>query len=101
MTALPDTKPWYGVTQKQAYERGLSDAHASLAKAVTFYDSLMATVTGCSDGGCMIRAPQGMHTNGGCRCHRDSMKTQRVLYAAKQLREAIAAAPTTEETNHG
>jgi hypothetical protein len=60
-----------------------------LRKAVELYDTLMSTVTGCSDGGCMIRAPKGMHTNGGCRCHRDSMKTQRVLYSAKQLRQAI------------
>ena len=24
---------------------------------------------GCSDGGCQIERPKGMHTNGGCRCH--------------------------------
>lgn len=23
---------------------------------------------GCGDGSCLIRSPQGMHTNGGCRC---------------------------------
>lgn len=23
---------------------------------------------GCSDGGCLIEKPRGMHTNGGCRC---------------------------------
>ena len=23
---------------------------------------------GCSDGGCQIERPQGMHTNGGCLC---------------------------------
>jgi hypothetical protein len=23
---------------------------------------------GCSDGGCQIEKPKGMHTNGGCRC---------------------------------
>jgi hypothetical protein len=23
---------------------------------------------GCSDGGCCIRKPRGMHTNGGCQC---------------------------------
>lgn len=61
-----------------------------LRKAVELYDTLMSTVTGCTDGGCMIRTPQGMHTNGGCRCHRDSMKTQRILYSAKRLREAIS-----------
>lgn len=25
-------------------------------------------VTGCSDGGCILSPPQGIHTNGGCRC---------------------------------
>jgi hypothetical protein len=24
---------------------------------------------GCSDGGCQIEKPKGMHTNGGCRCN--------------------------------
>lgn len=24
--------------------------------------------TGCTDGGCVIRQRQGMHTNGGCHC---------------------------------
>jgi hypothetical protein len=61
-------------------------------KAAAFYDDLMASVQGCTDGGCLIRAPKGMHTNGGCRCNRDSMKTQRVLYVAKQLRDAIGGA---------
>lgn len=23
---------------------------------------------GCSDGGCQIEKPKGMHTNGGCQC---------------------------------
>lgn len=23
---------------------------------------------GCGDGSCVVRPPQGMHTNGGCRC---------------------------------
>ncbi len=25
-------------------------------------------VEGCSDGGCILKRPVGMHTNGGCRC---------------------------------
>ncbi len=24
---------------------------------------------GCTDGGCQIEKPKGMHTNGGCRCN--------------------------------
>lgn len=85
---------------KQAYDDA-TDYPAILAliaevrqvrKAAAFYDVAMGAVQGCSDGGCMIRTPTGMHTNGGCRCARDTMKTQRVLYAAKQLRDAIGGA---------
>lgn len=35
---------------------------------------------GCGDGGCRVIKPQGMHTNGGCNCHRlTPEKTQRVI----------------------
>ena len=33
-------------------------------------------LTGCSDGGCIIRLPKGMHTNGGCRCQKALMRTK-------------------------
>jgi hypothetical protein len=72
--------------------RALRQDAAKVRKAAIFHDQLMESVHGCTDGGCLIRAPKGMHTNGGCRCNRDSMKTQRVLYAAKQLRDAIGGA---------
>lgn len=75
--------------------RRLQADEERIQKAATLYDQLMDSVQGCTDGGCLIRKPQGMHTNGGCRCNRDSMKTQRVLYAAKQLRAAIDAAMET------
>lgn len=36
---------------------------------------------GCSDGGCHVKRPVGMHTNGGCHClhNRDKHLTRRVL----------------------
>ena len=37
---------------------------------------------GCSDGGCCIYKPTGMHTNGGCRCLRDPDKNN---FLAKKL----------------
>lgn len=62
-----------------------------LTAALTRYDALMASVEGCTDGGCVIRAPKGMHTNGGCRCTRAEHKMQRAMYAAKELRRGVAA----------
>jgi len=38
-------------------------------------------IGGCSDGGCIVIRPRGMHTNGGCRCSRDSFTMQRVIRA--------------------
>ncbi|VWD20227.1 hypothetical protein [Burkholderia contaminans] len=61
----------------------------TLADAIARYDETMSHVTGCSDGGCVIRRPVGMHTNGGCRCPRDSMKMHRAMHAANELRRAL------------
>lgn len=65
-------------------------ARDALAKAVARYDELTGSIQGCTDGGCLIRKPEGMHTNGGCRCARDHMKMQRAMYAANELRNALA-----------
>ncbi|MBJ9694144.1 hypothetical protein [Burkholderia cenocepacia] len=70
-----------------------------LTAAAKRYDELMGSVQGCSDGGCLIRKPQGMHTNGGCRCPRDGMKMQRVAYAAQELRKAVES--YLKEKHHG
>ncbi|WP_157763881.1 hypothetical protein [Paraburkholderia aromaticivorans] len=71
--------------------RRISSIPEGLTAALTRYDALMASVDGCTDGGCVIRAPKGMHTNGGCRCTRAEYKMQRAMYAAKELRRAVAA----------
>ena len=65
-------------------------ARDALAKAVARYDELTGSIQGCTDGGCLIRKPEGMHTNGGCRCARDHVKMQRAMYAAGKLRKALA-----------
>ena len=73
-----------------------------LAKAVARYDELTGSIQGCADGGCLIRKPEGLHTNSGCRCARDHVKMQRAMYAAGELRKALAeierldGAPTAE-----
>ena len=43
---------------------------------------------GCSDGGCAIEPPRGMHTNGGCRCTpRDFSET--LLHLAAELDRCV------------
>lgn len=39
--------------------------------------SLIDSVTGCGDGGCLLKKPDGQHTNAGCRCivARDTITT--------------------------
>lgn len=73
-----------------------------LTAALMRYDALMASVEGCTDGGCVIRAPKGMHTNGGCRCTRAEHKMRRAMYASQELRRAVAAIaelPATSATS--
>lgn len=46
---------------------------------------------GCSDGGCVVRKPTGMHTNGGCQCIRyqtASTIVQRLAALRDQRRQA-------------
>jgi hypothetical protein len=60
--------------------------------AVKRFDDHMALIGGCTDGGCVIVKPQGMHTNGGCRCPKDPQKMQRAMFAAITLRNALKGA---------
>lgn len=39
---------------------------------------------GCGDGGCQIRKPTGMHTNGGCQCSPKQFQVA-LLHLAEQL----------------
>lgn len=62
-------------------------------------EELLAKIGGCGDGNCIVYVAPGMHTNGGCRCFRDPIKMQRVIYTYKtelrQLREIVREAETT------
>ena len=53
------------VDQQQACSTlmSLKDFQAEMAKVNGWAQH------GCSDGGCQIEKPKGMHTNGGCRCN--------------------------------
>lgn len=74
---------------------GLMEARSrsnELAEALCQYDFLRDAVsqsTHCQDGGCLVKRPQGMHTNGGCKCHRDEIASQRMMYAGQRLAEAV------------
>lgn len=41
----------------------------------------------CGDGNCVFGHPGGMHTNGGCKCHRRDLLTHLLMlrYLAEQL----------------
>lgn len=59
-------------------------------------DAYMRTLGGCSDGGCIIVKPIGMHTNGGCKCSLDGFKMQRVMYMDNKTLDALRALLTQE-----
>lgn len=50
-------------------------------------ETRLREIGGCTDGGCMVIKPVGMHTNGGCKCSRDPYKMQRVVNAYKTALE--------------
>jgi hypothetical protein len=62
--------------------------------ALTRFEAMCASVDGCSDGGCVIKRPTGMHTNGGCSCYGNKIKAQRIMRAAQELRTALAPPST-------
>lgn len=70
----------------------------ALAAALEKLDSRLAMLGGCSDGGCLVVRPKGMHTNGGCKCldRHNPIRTQHFarIYNefASECRAALAAA---------
>jgi hypothetical protein len=68
----------------------VSNALEALRRAAALYDEMMNHLGGCTDGGCVIKRPTGMHTNGGCKCPSDKVKMQRAMYVANKLRAAVA-----------
>jgi hypothetical protein len=67
-------------------------------KRLDEYVRLRDGTGGCTDGGCVIKRPTGMHTNGGCKCSHDKYKAMRMMYAGQQLADALlATAPAKPE----
>ena len=60
--------------------------------ALDAYESKMQQIGGCSDGGCVVVKPKGMHTNGGCKCWKNERSMQRLAMAANSLTKALRAA---------
>lgn len=73
---------------RRASQPGSGEA---LAKALGTYDSMRDGIGGCTDGGCVIKRPTGMRTNGGCKCATDKYKAQRMMYAGQKLADAARA----------
>ena len=44
-------------------------------------------VEGCDDHGCQIQKPEGMGTNGGCRCVKNHITVQKVFHNYRILLE--------------
>jgi hypothetical protein len=49
---------------------------------------------GCTDGGCVVQRPTGMHTNGGCRCSRDPHTAHGTHYACYGEDPKVTSIPT-------
>lgn len=76
-------------------------SQAGLTEALKTYETMRDHVGGCSDGGCLVKKPTGMHTNGGCRCHKDTIKAARMMWAGDQLFAAasVLAAQSADASN--
>ena len=61
----------------------------NLNEAIELYDRMAQHIGTCGDGGCLVLKPQGMHTNGGCRCFEDKYKSQRMMIVGNILRKAL------------
>lgn len=79
---------------RKTVEELLQKQRQDIASALAEYDKLrdaMSAQSGCRDGGCLVKRPQGMHTNGGCKCHRDQIVSQRMMYAGQRLADVVRA----------
>lgn len=45
----------------------------------------LAQIGGCTNSGCYVVEPKGMHTNGGCKCLSDRMTATRVVHAYREF----------------
>lgn len=75
---------------------------AAISAALAELDFSLSEMGGCSDGGCIVVKPKGMHTNGGCRCLRhDHIRTQRFAFAHNRFVKAVREILITKEARRG
>jgi hypothetical protein len=48
-------------------------------------EELINEIDGCQDSSCLVKKPTGMCTNGGCRCYKDRIKVQKILWNRRKL----------------
>jgi len=60
-----------------------------LDAALAELDAYLTEMGTCGDGGCVVLKPKGMHTNGGCKCSRDSFRMQKLAYAYNRFIKAV------------
>lgn len=63
---------------------------SKVQQALADYIALRDHFGGCSDGGCLVKRPGGMHTNGGCKCPTDRRKAQGMMMAGQRLAMVLA-----------
>lgn len=68
----------------------LQDANADL-------NEQLSVIGSCGNAHCIIFAPVGQHTNGGCQCWQDRMKMQRFAFAMNRYRDQVATIATAEQ----
>lgn len=76
-------------------ERGLAEAIDAIPDVTLAHHDqallapLFDDITGCGDHGCLIEPPEGMGTNGGCRCPTERGKASLIVQrAARQYQRA-------------
>ncbi len=59
---------WDAVEEHIDAAYGWAAEREAVREAAEHYRAIAENVGGCTDGGCVVLRPKGMHTNGGCRC---------------------------------
>lgn len=64
---------------------------AALAALAEKDDAFRANIGGCTDGGCVVKRPKGMHTNGGCKCPENKLTARRMMQQAWLMQAELRA----------
>jgi hypothetical protein len=91
----------------------LEENNARLAARVDELDNLASSylqaakqVGGCADGNCVVLRPNGMHTNGGCRCTHDMDRARergvaRLLGMAQHIARSLLPSESGKKKGEG